>query len=144
VRQSNQALLGVHAKSFEVELELWKRQSFCQEISHHLIGGDVREHHVASENTVPDTMVNDVNVLGGWADSIVLEERERGLVVSIDGNDGDREAKILEDFPQPESFLGDRTCCIIFSLTGGLRYYALDLGLPGNGATVLAPDPARR
>jgi hypothetical protein len=133
---------GFHAKCFEAELELRKRQSFGQKISHHLVRGDIREYYVAPDNTVPDGMVNDVNVLSCWADSNVLEERERSLVVSEDGDDRNREAKILEHIPQPECFLGGGTRSIVFSRTGGLSYYARELGLPGHRATVLAVDPS--
>jgi hypothetical protein len=71
--QGNSTLLRVHAKSLEAEPELWKRESLCQEIGHHLIGGDVREHHVTLEDTVPHNVVDDVNVLCGWADSTMIE-----------------------------------------------------------------------
>jgi hypothetical protein len=87
--------------------------------------GDVREHYVAPDYTVPHSMVNDVKELICWADNTMLEERERSLVVSEDGDDGNREAKILEHFPHPEGFLGGVTGSIVFSLTGGLSYYAL-------------------
>jgi hypothetical protein len=94
------------------------------------------------ENTVPHSVVDDVNVLSGWADITMLEKGKRGPIVWKDRNNRDKEAKVLEDLPQPECFLGGETCCIVFSLTCGLSYYALELGLPGDRATVLTVYPS--
>jgi hypothetical protein len=85
-------------------------------------------------------MVNYVNVLSCWADSTVLEERERGMVVSEDGDYRDREAKVIEHLPQPLCFLDGGTRSIVFSLTRGLSYHTLKLGLPGDRATILTVD----
>jgi hypothetical protein len=104
--------------------------------------GDVSEYYVTFDDTVPDGMVNDVNMLSCWADCTVLEEWERGLVVSEDGDDRDREAKVLEHLPQPQCFLGGGTRSIVFSLTRGLSHHALKLGLPGDRATILGVDPS--
>jgi hypothetical protein len=133
---------GWHAKLWEAVLELRERQSFGQEISHHFVRGDVSEQNMTPDDTVPHSMVDDVNVLGGRADSTMLEEREWGLVVSEDGDDRDREVKISEHFSEPERFLSGGTRSIVLSLTCGLGYYALELGLPGDGATILAVDPS--
>jgi hypothetical protein len=97
---------------------------------------------VTPEDTVPHNVVDYVNVLCGWADSTMLEKGTRGLVICIHGNNRDREAKVLEDLPQPQCFLGGGAHCIVFSLTSGLRYYALELGLPRDRTTVLAVYPS--
>jgi hypothetical protein len=60
---------------------------------------DVLELNMASDDTVSHSMVHDVNVFCGWAESSMIEERERCLVVGGDGHDRDRLAKVLEHFP---------------------------------------------
>jgi hypothetical protein len=63
---------GVHAKRTEADSKLWQRECFCQEIIHHSVGGDVREHHMTPEYTVLDSMVYDIYVLSGWVDNTML------------------------------------------------------------------------
>jgi hypothetical protein len=100
------------------------------------------EHYVASDDTVPHSMVDDVDVLGGRADSTMLEKREGSLVVSKYGDDRDRLAKVLVHLSEPQCFLGGGTRSIALSLTGGLGNHALELGLTGDGPTVLTVDPS--
>ena len=89
--------------------------------------GDVCEHYVAPDNTVPHNMVDDINVLGGRTDSSMFEKREGSLVVSKDRDDRDRLTKILEHLPEPQCLLGGGYRSIILSLTGGLSNNALEL-----------------
>jgi hypothetical protein len=46
-------------------------------------------------NRIPNSMVNHINVLSGRAHSTMLEEGEGGLVVSVDGEDRDRQTKVF-------------------------------------------------
>jgi hypothetical protein len=82
-------------------------------------------------------MVDDVNVCGCRADSAMLVEKDRCLVINEDGDNRDREPKILKHSSEPECLLGDGTRCIVLSLTGGLGSYTRERELPGDGATIL-------